>query len=126
MVWDSLQIEQGTVDFTPTPKQSRDIIKAHYSVPRTLLVRFSDDGIDETPELHRLLTQNRARRVSQQVLPGTHITPCGDIGYVHASAGMQLSPADAVGMVMAMAMSRDLATTADAVVSWLDQFEQRL
>jgi hypothetical protein len=122
MVFDSLQIEEGTVDFTPTPKQSRDIIKDCYSVPRTLLMRFSNDGIDETPELHRLLKQNRARRVNQQVLPGTHITPCGDIGYVHGSAGMQLTPTDAVAMAIAMVMSRDLATTVDAVVSWLDQF----
>ena len=46
----------------PSPADSRSIIQRGYRVPRTLLVRFNNDGLDETPELEGLL---RARGGSQ-------------------------------------------------------------
>jgi hypothetical protein len=49
------QVGDGVTEFTPTPSESRALIASAYRVPRTLLVRFEDDGIDETPEMAALL-----------------------------------------------------------------------
>lgn len=46
-----MQVEQGYVDFIPTPLESRQIISGGYRMPATLLVQFSDDSIDETPQI---------------------------------------------------------------------------
>ncbi|KIY99858.1 hypothetical protein MNEG_8101 [Monoraphidium neglectum] len=49
------EVGDGVTEFIPTPAESRALIAGSYSVPRTLLVRFSDDSIDETPEMVGLL-----------------------------------------------------------------------
>ena len=45
-----LQVGDGTFDFQPPPDESKRLIASQYKVP-SLMVRFSNDGIDETPEL---------------------------------------------------------------------------
>jgi len=52
-----MQVGGGTSDFTPTPEESRQIIRAGYDLVATptLMVRFSDDGIDQTPEMLGIL-----------------------------------------------------------------------
>lgn len=49
------QVGDGVTEFTPTPSESRALIYEAYSVPRSLLVRFEEDTIDETPEMKSLL-----------------------------------------------------------------------
>jgi len=44
----SQQVGDGFTDFVPSPLESRGLISRQYDVPETLLIRFSDDGIDET------------------------------------------------------------------------------
>ncbi len=45
----------GATDFYPSPAESRVIISRDYSVSPTLVVRFSDDSIDESAEMAALL-----------------------------------------------------------------------
>jgi len=49
------EVGDGVTEFTPTPAESRALIAEGYRVRRSLLVRFEDDGIDETGEMARLL-----------------------------------------------------------------------
>jgi hypothetical protein len=51
------QVGDGVTEFTPAPAESRALITASYRVPRTLLVRFEEDSIDETPEMAALLAE---------------------------------------------------------------------
>lgn len=51
-----LQVGDGTVEFEPTPAESRSLIGSAYRVPYSLLVRFENDAIDETPEMSRILS----------------------------------------------------------------------
>jgi hypothetical protein len=44
-----LQVGNGATDFTPTPAESREIIRKGYTTP-TLLVRFANDAIGGTQE----------------------------------------------------------------------------
>lgn len=117
-----VQIEGGTVDFVPTPAASRDTIAAQYSVGDTLLLRFEGDGIDESPQLARLLGARRGARVVEQALPGSHIAPCGDSGGVNFGGGLSFTPADVLGMVAGALTSGDRDRASDAVVRWLDRF----
>ena len=54
-----LQVGDGVTEFTPAPLSSRSLIAERYKVPRTLLVRFADDPIDETPLIAAALRQGR-------------------------------------------------------------------
>eukprot|EP00879_Flechtneria_rotunda_P025970 GHRR01027635.1.p1 GENE.GHRR01027635.1~~GHRR01027635.1.p1 ORF type:complete len:382 (+),score=198.94 GHRR01027635.1:1208-2353(+) len=51
------EVGDGLVDFRPTPQESRALIAAGYTCPATLLVRFENDAIDETPEMQQILAQ---------------------------------------------------------------------
>ena len=51
------QVGDGATDFSPSPQESRALIAAGYACPATLLLRFADDGIDETPEAAAILAQ---------------------------------------------------------------------
>lgn len=68
----SLQVGNGTVEFTPTPSESRQLIAAQYRVPQTLLVQFQDDNTDETNQMAPVLK----RKFSQ----GTDLSP--EMGYL--------------------------------------------
>lgn len=55
-----MQVGDGLTDFTPSPQESRAIIKAGYACPATLLVQFENDNFDETPEMQLLLSERQA------------------------------------------------------------------
>lgn len=115
-----LQIEEGTTDFAPTPTQSRAIIAERYSAPSTLVLRFKDDGIDESAELVRVLKKLRRRRVNELVLPGSHITPCGGLSV--KADGAPLQGGEVLGLAASALTSLERAKASDAVVRWLDRF----
>ena len=50
-----MEVANGAVEFVPKPADTKALIAAHYSVPRTLLIRFRDDSIDETNEVEAAL-----------------------------------------------------------------------
>lgn len=66
-------------EFSPSPEETKGLIKTYYAVPRVMLVRFTDDSIDNTNELAQLLQGSSP--VAQQLnltvrtLPGDHIRP---------------------------------------------------
>jgi hypothetical protein len=117
-----LQIESGTVDFSPTPAAARNIIASQYSVLDTLLVHFNNDSIDETPQISQILSKGSYRRVSEQLLQGNHITPCGD--GVAPGQGLRpgLTPFDVLGSIAGNFLFNDRENACEAVVQWLDRF----
>ena len=69
-------------EFTPSPEETARIVSSRNAVGRNLLLRFSDDSIDQSPGLARLL---KARftddvtgiggRLDFKTLDGSHVTP---------------------------------------------------
>lgn len=114
-----MQIEQGVTDFTPSPAESRQLFASAYEAPQTLLLRFDDDSIDDTAQILPIL-KRRPGRVFERVLPGTHTTPCGDLGSV--DSGRMAAPGEAARSLAALWLSRDLSKTADTLLSWLERF----
>ena len=71
-----MQVGDGIMEFTPVPESSRALIAQQYKVPRTLLVRFADDPIDETPLIAAALRQTGSQGMA---LPSC--LSCQESGY---------------------------------------------
>ncbi|GKA02040.1 alpha/beta hydrolase fold protein [Tanacetum coccineum] len=73
------QVAQGISEFKPTPTENRECCKNSYNVPKTLLVKFNTDAIDETDLLEETL-RPRVVAIGGTLdivsLSGNHITPC--------------------------------------------------
>lgn len=77
------EIQQGIVNFEPIPGASAELIKNNYKIPNTLLVKFTNDSIDETLTLYNLMTSNPPQSASLQTIKGSHLTPCvGDLRWI--------------------------------------------
>lgn len=63
-------------EFTPSPAEVESITETLYGVERTLIIKFSNDTIDESEGLARRLRLNLGeKRVLYREIPGTHVTP---------------------------------------------------
>ncbi|KAK9861435.1 hypothetical protein WJX84_010662 [Apatococcus fuscideae] len=113
------EVRNGNLEFTPPPEQSRAMIASRYRTPRTLLVRFMDDPVDETNVIYPILSGRGNRQGCEElVLPGSHATPCfgGDLPQV----GRSFSPLDAILQGVNAFTQMDLNRCCDRVISWLD------
>lgn len=121
------EVGAGADEFIPTPAQAKALIAAGFAVPRALLVRFADDTIDETPELGRILSGINAGGTIVEILPGTHVTPCGPdvtVGGGGGGPGNGDPPLPSLlGLLAAggaAALQVDSRRLADRVVGFLD------
>lgn len=75
-----LDVANGTQEFTPAPQESRQMIKDGYAINKNLLLKFSDDTIDETPILASVLQSSPlwnqgSLELTVKSLPGDHARP---------------------------------------------------
>jgi hypothetical protein len=73
-----LDVANGTQEFTPSPEESRKLVKDGYAVPKNLLIKFSNDSIDETPILASILQSSAGipnMELTIKTLPGDHTSP---------------------------------------------------
>ena len=122
------ELERGARDFDPTPDVSRSIIREGYRVPATLLVRYTDDSIDETPEMEQLLRaaiddDGTARVVERIDLEGNHASACGPAAFFDgaAPAPAAFTPIDAIGMAATNLAGADARRTAAEVGIFLER-----
>ncbi|KAG6505610.1 uncharacterized protein LOC121986265 [Zingiber officinale] len=115
------QVTQGTSEFKPTPLENREIFRKSYRVPRTLLVKFSVDGIDETDILADILKPRvEAIRgtIEKVTLAGNHLTPC--LQDLKWEVGYRYTPADAVTQALKSLSLNETRLLARKVTDWLD------
>lgn len=68
------KLPQGREEFTPTPEETRSLIRSYYTVRRNLLLRFKDDTIDESNAFATMLqVRDRAAGDSNQM---SHAVTC--------------------------------------------------
>eukprot|EP01026_Neomeris_dumetosa_P001442 TRINITY_DN10355_c0_g2_i7.p1 TRINITY_DN10355_c0_g2~~TRINITY_DN10355_c0_g2_i7.p1 ORF type:complete len:342 (-),score=26.54 TRINITY_DN10355_c0_g2_i7:177-1202(-) len=115
------EVSQGTRDFQPTPQESRSIIKERYGVPNTLLVKFSNDDLDESEEMYEILTsqQNGRRQVRLLKIVGTHVTPCGPD--VQWQVQREFNVQDALLMGARAVAQFPVRNMARFITTWLDE-----
>ncbi len=108
------------IEFTPSPVETNEIIIQRYQVRRNLLIKFTNDDIDQSANLTQVLQQRFPDMVAVQTLPGTHLTPLGQD--VNWKAGTVYTPFDAIGQWMKQEVYRDLNQLKRAILQWLDPF----
>lgn len=106
------------VEFTPSPLETESLIDQSYNVRRNLLIKFTNDDIDQTTTLTLVLQKRFADLVTIQLLKGTHLTPLGqDITW---QTGTAFSPFDALGQWMKQEVYRELNQLKRVILQWLD------
>lgn len=108
------------IEFTPSPQETSDLIAKSYEVRRNLLIKFTNDDIDQTINLTQVLQQRFPNMVALQTLPGNHLTPLGqDVSW---KAGQSFTPFDAIGQWMKQEVYRDLNQLKQEIFRWLEPF----
>ncbi|KAI8110480.1 hypothetical protein M9435_002154 [Picochlorum sp. BPE23] len=74
------EVADGNLEFSPSPQENAVLISEGYSVPKTLILQFQDDSIDQSKELFRMLKRGRRRSVTYVSLDyGSHVSPVGPV-----------------------------------------------
>ncbi len=106
------------LEFIPSPEETKLIITEDYNIRRNLLIKFSQDNIDQTLELKPILQARFPNLVAIKTLPGNHTTPLAqDITW---QAGENFTPFDAIGQWMKQEMYRDLHRLHQEIMLWLN------
>ncbi|NEO29641.1 MAG: DUF1350 domain-containing protein [Symploca sp. SIO3C6] len=106
------------LEFTPSPRQTNELIAKRYEVRRNLLIKFNNDEIDQTINLTRILQDRFPEMVVLQKLPGNHLTPLSqDIRW---KVGDVFTPLDAVGQWIKQGIYHDLNQLKSEIVRWLN------
>ena len=106
------------VEFTPSPLETSTLVRSRYNVRRNLVIKFTNDTIDQTAALAELLQQRFPDMVTVQKLPGTHTTPLGqDIKW---QTGSTFTPFDAFGQWFKQEAYRDLNQLKRTLLLWLN------
>ncbi|MBE9128039.1 MULTISPECIES: DUF1350 family protein [unclassified Coleofasciculus] len=106
------------VEFTPSPLETNELIAERYEVRRNLLIKFTNDEIDQTVSLTPILQQRFPGMVAMQTLPGNHLTPLGqDINW---TTGDVFTPWDAIGQWFKQEAYRDLNLLKREIIRWLN------
>jgi hypothetical protein len=106
------------LEFTPSPRETNRLVDQQYQVRRNLLVKFTNDTIDQTAALTNLLQQRFPGMVAAQTLAGTHLTPLGpDVNW---KSGAVFTPWDAIGQWMRQEVYRELHELEKTILRWLN------
>lgn len=106
------------VEFTPSPLETTTLVQDRYDVRRNLLIKFTNDSIDQSAALTQLLQQRFPGMVTAQTLIGTHTTPLGQD--VKWQPGSTFTPFDALGQWVKQEVYRDLNQLKRTILLWLN------
>ncbi|MGV2826478.1 DUF1350 family protein [Myxosarcina sp. GI1(2024)] len=106
------------LEFSPSPTETQELIAKNYPIRRNLLVKFTNDNIDQTVELNSLLQQRFPNMVALLNLPGNHLTPLSQ--EIQWQTGEVYTPIDALGQWFNQSFSRDLSRLKQEISIWLN------
>jgi Protein of unknown function (DUF1350) len=107
------------VEFAPSPQETLDLITDYYDVQRNLIVKFSNDTIDQSYTLGQTLTKIFPGMVSTQTINGSHLTPLGQDFQWQLNPQI-FTPFDAIGQWIKQEVHRDLHQLKREMLLWLD------
>ncbi|MBD2459822.1 DUF1350 family protein [Oscillatoria sp. FACHB-1407] len=105
------------VEFTPSPEETNDLIEQQYQVRRNLLIKFTDDDIDQTKSLTEALLNRFPSMTALKILKGNHLTPLGQD--VKWQTGNVFTPLDAIGQFVRQEVYRDFNQLKRDMLMWL-------
>ncbi|MEA5596786.1 DUF1350 family protein [Rivularia sp. UHCC 0363] len=106
------------VEFTPSPTETYRQIKENYNIRRNLLIKFSNDNLDQSAALTKLLKDRFGDMVATQMLTGNHLTPLGQD--VKWQPGKDFNPLDAFGQWFKQEVYRDSNQLKQSLILWLN------
>lgn len=106
------------VEFSPSPIETQELIAKNYLVRRNLLVKFTNDNIDQTIELNPILRQKFPNMIALLNLPGNHLTPLSQ--EIQWQTGETDTSINALGQWLTQGFSRDLYRLKQEISIWLD------
>jgi len=106
------------MEFSPSPLETKKIISENYSIRRNLLIKFTQDDLDQTVDLNLLLQELFPALTTVRTLTGTHITPLNQ--KITWRMGELFTPIDALGQWFNQGMSRNLDDLQQEVIFWLN------
>ncbi|MDJ0843826.1 DUF1350 family protein [Crocosphaera sp.] len=107
-----------SLEFSPSPDETKIIVEKDYQIRRNLLIKFTNDNIDETMILSPILDDKYPNLLALQSLSGNHLTPLSQ--EIKWEMGEVFTPLDAVGQWVKQAFSRDLYRLKDEILRWLN------
>jgi Protein of unknown function (DUF1350) len=106
------------IEFTPTPKETNQLVQNSYQIRRNLIIKFSNDNLDQSAALTKILQNRFPEMVTVQTLSGNHTTPLGqDIKW---QPGTSFTPFDAFGQWFKQEVYRDLNQLKKSLLLWLN------
>lgn len=112
-------ISRGVAEFSPSPDEVRALLGTSYTWPATpLVVQFTVDSLDESPQLLRALPA--LARARSLVLPGTHLTPLAVDPFAFGGATAAAAAADLRLAADSSTVRASLLAEVDALVDAVD------
>ncbi|MEN9208248.1 MAG: DUF1350 family protein [Gloeomargarita sp. GMQP_bins_120] len=112
-------LDQVPAEVSPSPRETLDVIQRRYRIAKNVLIRFSQDRLDETPQLTDILQQKFPAGLRVYHLAGNHSTPLGlEVNWQPPGA---FSPLDALGQWCKEQVYRDLVTLERVIAGSLAQ-----
>lgn len=105
-------------EFTPSPLETEQLILNDYLVRRNLVIRFTDDTIDQSLNLEKILKTRYPNLTSCELLPGNHLTPI--VQEITWQTSTNFTPFDALGQWLKQGLSRDLVKLKQEILRWLN------
>jgi hypothetical protein len=106
------------VEFAPSPIETEKLIIEHYNVRRNLLLKFTQDELDQTVNLNSILQNRFPNMITLRTLMGTHLTPLSQ--NIQWQTGDFFTPIDAIGQWFNQGMSRNLQNLSRELIAWLN------
>jgi hypothetical protein len=111
------------IEFTPTLFETNQLVEEHYHIRRNLLIKFSNDNLDQSAVLTKILKNRFPEMVTTQTLSGNHTTPLGQ--EIKWQPGNSFSPLDALGQWFKQEVYRDLNQLRKIILLWLNPLALR-
>ncbi|MBO3463001.1 DUF1350 family protein [Aetokthonos hydrillicola Thurmond2011] len=112
------QLNVNGLEFIPSPSQTNKLVQEQYTVRRNLLIKFTNDTLDQSLTLTKLLQKRFPEMVTVQTLPGSHTTPLGqDIKW---QTGESFTPFDALGQWFKQQVYQELNELKRIILLWLN------
>jgi hypothetical protein len=106
-------------EFVPTPDETNRLVSDRYEVENNLLVKFSNDTLDQTRSLSGLLDDRFPGRTALCKLKGNHMTPVAqDLKW---DANPNFTPLDAFGSWFKQEVFREIEQLEQEILYWLNK-----
>ncbi len=106
------------IEFAPSPGETEQLIVEQYNVRRNLLLKFTQDDLDQSAKLNSILQDRFRDLVTLKTLTGNHLTPLNQ--KFQWQTGDFFTPIDAIGQWFNQGMSRNLQSLQRELITWLN------